>query len=93
MRSAAIAHGEFLRKEIAIGNADVTWYARIMSAAEVINLIKKLPEAEKREVAIYLQSSEAKIAKPSPAGKRMTFDEAKEHVFANYGDLLKKLAE
>lgn len=64
-----------------------------MSATEVINLIKKLPDAEKREVAIYLQASETKVAKVSPAGKRMTFEEAKEHVFANYGDLLKKLAE
>ncbi len=64
-----------------------------MSVREVIDLIKQLPEAEKREVALYLQESEAKAAEASTSGKRMSFEEAKNHVFTNYGDLLKKLAE
>ena len=64
-----------------------------MSVREVIEIIKQLPEAEKREVALYLQESAVKAAKASTTGKKMSFDEAKDHVFANYGDLLKKLAE
>ena len=64
-----------------------------MSVREVIDIIKQLPEAEKREVALYLQESAENAAEASTTGKRMSFEEAKNHVFTNYGDLLKKLAE
>ena len=64
-----------------------------MSASEVIDIIKGLPEEAKREVVLYLQESGIRVAESSASGKRMSFEEAKNHVFANYGDLLKKLAQ
>jgi hypothetical protein len=64
-----------------------------MSAAEVINIIRGLSEAERQEVMRYF-TREGSIVKEAPfTGKRMSSDEAIDHVFKHYGDILAELAK
>ena len=63
-----------------------------MSAAEVIELIKKLPPKEQAEVAAFLKAGELR-----DAGKRgvsdADFERAAQQVFADNKDLLRRLAQ
>jgi hypothetical protein len=65
-----------------------------MSAAEIIELIKKLPPEERAEVNDYLNRSH--VAQPDIGGQFATdadFDRAAKQVFADYHDLLRRLAQ
>ena len=64
-----------------------------MSARDVINIIKQLPEAEKRQVEHFVSENATKSAEALPTSHPMSFTEAKAHVFSNYGELMKKLAQ
>ena len=106
----------------------------MMKAKEVIDIVKKLPERERKVISRYffrytrkfgyaksIERNETRISEnKSPIGdiqkmslliskddiglankqavkkvvpKRMSFDEAKKHVFTTYRDVLEKLAE
>ena len=63
-----------------------------MSAREVIRLIEALPLSKQRKVVAFVDSSKSKLTGEKPAN-RMSFKDAKKHVFTIYGDVLEKLAK
>jgi hypothetical protein len=62
-----------------------------MSAAEIIEQIKRLPPEEKRAVKDFL--NEPLEAEPSEHLNGTSFEAAAEEVFTKYDNLLRKLAE
>jgi len=65
-----------------------------MSAAEIIELIKKLPPEERAEVNDYLNKSH--VAQPESGSQFATdadFDRVAKQVFADNHDLLRRLAQ
>ena len=67
-----------------------------MSAAEVIELIKKLPPEEKAEVIAFAKSAESEV----PTAERKVryiskekFAEIKPEVFAQHDELFRRLAK
>ena len=64
----------------------------VMSAREVIRLIEALPQPELREVLEYCHAKEASL-ETQAGSKRMSFQDAKKHVFTTYRDVLEKLAK
>jgi len=63
-----------------------------MSAREVIRLIEALPLDQQREVIAFVDAKKSAMAE-SESGERMSFSEAKKHVFTTYRDVLEKLAK
>jgi len=63
-----------------------------MSARDIIRQIEALPPEEQREVIAFCHAKETE-AKPEVAVKRMSFQEAKKHVFTEYRDVLEELAK
>ena len=66
-----------------------------MSAAEVIELIKKLPPAEQQEVAVYLEKKKqaAPTERPVRYISKEKFDEIVPKVFEKHDELLRRLAQ
>ena len=67
-----------------------------MSAEEIIQQIKALPPAQQAEVAAFLRGMEGNVVREAPgtgAGRGDRFRKAADHVFAEYQDLLHKLAQ
>ena len=63
-----------------------------MSARDVIEIMKSLPEAERKMVIQYFDTAPPLQQTGSP-GQKLGVDEAIEHVFKNYDGLLAKLAQ
>jgi hypothetical protein len=63
-----------------------------MSAREVIRLIDALPQQELDEVLEFCHAKKFAV-KTQAEGTRMSFQEAKKHVFTTYRDVLEKLAQ
>ncbi len=63
-----------------------------MSARDVIRQIEALPPEEQREVFDYVDAKKTEAA-ATKAGKPMSFQDAKKHVFTTYRDVLEKLAK
>lgn len=63
-----------------------------MSARDIIRQIQALPLEERQEVIAFFQAEQAEV-KAEAVGKRMSFREAKEHVFTEYRDVLEELAK
>jgi hypothetical protein len=63
-----------------------------MSAREVIRLIDALPQQELDEVLEFCHTKKFAV-KTQAEGTRMSFKEAKKHVFTIYKDVLEKLAQ
>jgi hypothetical protein len=62
-----------------------------VSASEIIRQIEALPENEQREVFAFVDARmHALQGKPE---NRMSFNDAKKHVFTTYRDVLEKLAK
>ena len=61
-----------------------------MSAAEIIEQIRALPQEEREQVVRFLREDAA--TNPGK-GRKKSFEEASEEVFSEYGDLLAKLAK
>jgi hypothetical protein len=55
-------------------------------------MIEALPPDEQREVAAFIESKKSAIIEKS-SRERMSFQEAKKHVFTTYRDVLEKLAK
>ena len=65
-----------------------------MSARDVIESIKALPEQDLQEVREFLASMDGEANQSgSKTMPRDVFDRAKEQIFANYGPLLEQLAK
>lgn len=63
-----------------------------MSAAEVIELIKKLPPEEKAAVIAFVRSAEAEPTGPRHVDSP-TFSAAADKVFLHHRELFRKLAQ
>jgi hypothetical protein len=63
-----------------------------MSAAEVIELIKKLPPEEKAEVIAFVRSAEAESTGPGQVASE-AFRAAADKVFTQHRELFRKLAQ
>jgi len=63
-----------------------------MSAREIIRLIDALPEGEFVEVLAFVEAKKSAVAQQASAS-RLSFQDAKKHVFTQYGDLLERLAK
>ncbi len=63
-----------------------------MSAAEVIELIKKLPPAEQAEVVAFVKAGNLNET-VVPGSKDEKFQRAAQRVFAENTELLRRLAE
>jgi hypothetical protein len=63
-----------------------------MSARDIIRQIEALPPEEQREVIAFCQGR-LDEAKTDAEDKGMSFQEAKQHVFTEYRDVLKELAK
>ena len=63
-----------------------------MSAAEIIELIKRLPPKEKAEVIAFIQEEQGRTADPK-AVSDAEFERAAERVFVENRDLLRRLAQ
>lgn len=64
-----------------------------MSAAEVINIMRELPEADRQEVVRFFTRKDSVVRETPPVGKKLSPDEAIDHVFKHYGDILAELAK
>ncbi|MEI6534256.1 MAG: hypothetical protein WCN98_02860 [Verrucomicrobiaceae bacterium] len=64
-----------------------------MSAAEVINIMRQLPEVERQEVIRFFSRENTAIKETPSAGNKLSPDEAIDHVFKHYGDILAELAK
>jgi hypothetical protein len=63
-----------------------------MSARDIIRQFEALPPEEQREVMAYVeQARKSKVDKASQ--QPMSVDDAGDHVFENYDELLAKLAK
>ncbi len=63
-----------------------------MSAREVIRLIKALPPDERKKVLAFLEEEKSGTGEKT-SRKKMSFRDAKKHVFTTYRDVLEKLAK
>ncbi len=64
-----------------------------MSAAEVINIMRQLPEAERQEVVRFFTRGDFVAPETPLVGKKLSPDEAIDHAFKHYGDILAELAK
>lgn len=64
-----------------------------MSAAEVIEQIRALPAEDQARVREFVTTELPARADEPNVMDRQTFEKAKNYVFENYGDLLRKLAQ
>jgi hypothetical protein len=65
----------------------------LISAAEIIEKFKTLPVNERAEVREFVSNFETNSDEGEKVGKRMTFEEAVDHVFEQHAPLLKRLAD
>jgi hypothetical protein len=67
-----------------------------MSAAEVIELIRKLPPEEKAEVIAFAKSAEIEVRSPERKTRYISkekFAEIRPEVFAKHDELFRRLAK
>jgi hypothetical protein len=64
-----------------------------MSARDIIEIMKRLPEAERNQVIHYFGGSHETEPTPEQKEAKMNVDDAIDHVFKNYSGLLAKLAQ
>jgi hypothetical protein len=64
----------------------------IVSAAEIIEMIKKLPPGEQAEVAAFLKATESNQS-PTKVAPNAEFERAAKRVFSDNDDLLRRLAQ
>jgi hypothetical protein len=63
-----------------------------MSAAEIIEQIRKLPAAEQEQVRAFLES-QRKVETPAAYVNDEEFDKSAEKVLREHADLLRRLAQ
>lgn len=64
-----------------------------MSLAEVKETVAQLTDAERRELESYLHALNSHEMPEKSASAPLGREEAMEHVFSHYGDLLRRLAQ
>lgn len=64
-----------------------------MSAADIIELIKKLPPNEQAEVAVFVRSTTFETAPQPKVATDADFERAAQRVFKENEELLRRLAQ
>ena len=68
-------------------------YRSLPEFRDIIRQIEALPPEEQREVMAFCRAKEATAQPEGASDTRMSFQEAKKHVFTEYRDVLEELAK